>query len=188
MLQRASFKIAIAFCSSASHSSSTSIHKIRNRGPATITYGVISIRQYVECSKNALHSVLFSHQSQFFTLLTFDDCGHLDASPKANPTMFALFLHQSDFSAEIVPPALSLWASRLSRFWRYSITILWTPGSLSISSLPGRLFGPSPPALSTTISTVGPRWVFSILQDTLTMLLPNQLLPLPVWSPDTFTV
>jgi len=106
---------------------------------------------------HALHSVWFSYQCQFHTLWTFDIGGHLPASLETNLTMFIPFQHKSDFSLETVGSALSTFASRLSRLWRWSITILLTPGNPSAHTSLYGLFGPVTATSSTNISTNDPR-------------------------------
>jgi len=121
----------------------------------------------MQSPNNALHSVRFSHQGQFYMLSTSDACGHHPASPQTNPAIFTLFHHLSDFSPQMAAPGLSTSALTWLRFWRVSITNHRTPGSPSTSSFPYWLFGPFPPTPSTNNSEIDPRWGLRIFRHTL---------------------
>jgi len=184
-LQRAFFKIVIALFSLVSHWTLMSFRKIPNRGPGTIPYWGIHIRFYVHSPKNPLHLVQFSQQCWFHTLSTFDAWGHLPASSQTNWSIFTLFQYMSDFSTEIVASALSKSASTLSKFWRYSIRKLGTPGSPSTSSYLYWLSERSTSTSSLKICAINPRWclVFSGILRQMPIL--NRYLPVPVWLADT---
>jgi len=122
----------------------------------------------MQLPKSSPHFGLVSHQGQFHTLLTFDDCGPLPASPETNPTIFTPFQHLSDCTLWMASPPLSSLASTEWRFWRCSLTNFWTPGNCHISWSPNPLFESLTQTLWTNISPSDYMSVISIVLENVT--------------------